>query len=236
MSPTPLRIALISEHASPLATCGGVDAGGQNIYVAHVAAALAAAGHAVDVLTRRDAPDLPPAVHVSPGVRVLHVDAGPAAPVPKEELLPYMPAFSAAAGRWLDQGPAPDVLHAHFFMSGLVGLALRRHFGVPLVTSFHALGLVRREHQREADTFPPARIDIERALVQGSDCLVAACPQDEDDLRRLYAAPASRIVQVPCGVDITQLRPGDRREARRRLGLPADAFLVLQLGRLPTPS
>jgi glycosyl transferase family 4 len=80
---SPLRIALISEHASPLAPLGGTDAGGQNVYAAHVARCLAAKGHEVDVLTRRDAPQLPAAVDVRPGMRVLHIDAGPATHMPK---------------------------------------------------------------------------------------------------------------------------------------------------------
>ena len=251
-----LRIALISEHASPLALAGGVDAGGQNVYVAHVARGLAAAGHSVDVLTRRDDPALPTAVDLQPGVRVLHLDAGPPCFVPKEELLQHMPAFTGAALRFMTHGAgtgppalhtvlavgsagrapvrqAPyDVLHANFFMSGWVGLALRRRFGMPLVTTFHALGLVRREHQREADRFPPERIAIERTLAQTSDRVIAACPQDQGDLLRLYGAAPDRIAQVPCGVDIQALRPGSRAQARQRLGLPADEFIVLQLGRL----
>src|SRR5687767_10051909 len=95
----PMRIALISEHASPLATLGGVDAGGQNIYVANVAQCLARAGHHVDVLTRRDSPHLPQVVDLRPGARVIHIDAGPASFVPKEKLLAYMPAFARASER-----------------------------------------------------------------------------------------------------------------------------------------
>ncbi|HZF78396.1 MAG TPA: glycosyltransferase family 1 protein [Rubrivivax sp.] len=228
----PLRISLISEHASPLASPGGVDAGGQNIYVAHLARGLCALGHEVDVLTRRDDPALPPTVQLPSGERVHHIDAGPPCFVPKEELLPYMPAFSDAARRHFHRVGAPDVVHANFFMSGYVGLRLRRQLGLPLVVTFHALGLVRREHQGAADGFPPERIDIERALVQRSDRLVAECPQDRSDLLRLYEAPAQRIVTVPCGVDTEQFRPGDRWHARTRLRLPANEFIVLQLGRM----
>lgn len=232
MIPSALRIALISEHASPLALAGGVDAGGQNVYVAHVARCLAAAGHHVDVLTRRDSPDQPPVVTLQRRARVLHLAAGPAAHVPKEALLPHMPQFAAAARALCLRGQPYDLVHANFFMSGWVGLQLREHFGLPLVTTFHALGLVRREHQREADRFPAERIEIERTLVQRSDRLIASCPQDECDLLRLYGAPPDRITSVPCGVDTQQMRPGDRATARRKLGLPEGAFIVLQLGRL----
>lgn len=228
----PLRIALISEHASPLAQAGGVDAGGQNVYVAHVARCLAAAGHQVDVLTRRDDPTLPAVVDWHPRLRVMHVDAGPADHVPKEDMLRYMPAFASEASRWLLRAGAHDVIHANFFMSGWVGLMLARRFERPLVTTFHALGLVRREHQGESDSFPPERVDIERTLVRRSDRLIAECPQDAADLQRLYGASPQRIAMVPCGVDVKTFTPGDKQAARARLGLPAQQFVVLQLGRL----
>ena len=232
MSSRPLRIALISEHASPVATIGGVDAGGQNIYVAHVARGLAAAGHHVDVLTRRDDPSLPAVVDMRPGVRVLHIDAGPQRFVPKEALLAHMPSFIRCAHRLFEHSVAYDVIHANFFMSGLVGLRLRQSFGVPMVMTFHALGLVRREHQGAADAFPAARIDIERRIVRHADRLIAECPQDRDDLMRLYDADSHRVATVPCGVDVEVFAPSSRAAARRELGLQPDDFVVLQLGRL----
>lgn len=227
-----LHVAMISEHASPLALAGGVDAGGQNVYVMQVARSLARAGHQVEVLTRRDDPMVPSVVDLVRGVRVHHIQAGPPRFVPKEELLPHMPAFAEVAQRVLSLRQPCDVLHANFFMSGAVGLVLRKRMGLPLVTTFHALGLVRREHQGDADRFPPERIDIERTLAHESDRVIASCPQDESDLLRLYGVPPQRMTSVPCGVDTQALRPGDRAEARRRLGWPLGAFIVLQLGRL----
>lgn len=232
MSFPPLRVALISEHASPLAVQGGVDAGGQNTYVAHVARSLAQLGHHVDVLTRRDDPALPAAVDLRPGVRVLHIPAGPPRFVPKEQLLPHMPAFTRAARQLLAHSVPYDVVHANFFMSGLVGLRLKASFRLPLVMTFHALGHVRREHQGASDGFPPERIAIEERIVRGADRVVAECPQDRLDLLRLYGADDRRIVTVPCGVDLKEFAPVDRAQARRRLGLAPDDFVVLQLGRL----
>jgi glycosyltransferase involved in cell wall biosynthesis len=227
-----LRIALISEHASPLATLGSVDAGGQNLYVLNVAKCLAKSGHHVDVLTRRDARHLPAVVDLRPGLRVVHLDAGPASFVPKERLLQHMPAFLEAARALLQHSVAYDVLHANFFMSGLVGLRLKELFGLPLVMTFHALGLVRREHQGPSDAFPPMRIDIERCLVRRADRLVAECPQDEADLVRLYRAAPADITTIPCGVDLSEFAPGPKPDARRALGLADDEFVILQLGRM----
>lgn len=232
MASPPLRIALISEHASPLALAGGVDAGGQNVYVAHVAAGMARLGHHVDVLTRRDQRQLATAVDMRPGVRVLHLEAGPPCFVPKERLLPHMKAFGTQALSLLRKSLPYDLVHANFFMSGLVGLRLQRSLGLPLVTTFHALGAVRRQHQAEADGFPPERVAIERRVAHLSDCVVAECPQDARDLMQLYELPQARIAQVPCGVDLAEFQPGDAGAARQRLGLDAGEFVVLQLGRL----
>jgi len=231
--PPPLRIALISEHASPLAAIGGVDAGGQNIYVAQVARCLARAGHDVDVFTRRDDEHLADVVPFTDGVQVHHIAAGPASFVPKEQLLGHMPAFARAAREIVANSRCRhDVLHANFFMSGLVALRLKKVFRIPLVMTFHALGLVRREHQKEADAFPVQRIDIERQLVQQSDRVIAECPQDADDLVRLYGASGERITTVPCGVDMHEFFPACRAEARHALGLGDDEFVILQLGRM----
>src|SRR5690606_4614417 len=134
-----MRIHLVSEHANPLAAVGGVDSGGQNVHVAALAVALAERGHEITVYTRRVSEDEPERVEMAPGVTVEHVPAGPAVPLPKDELLPYMPAFGEhLIRRWTLE--RPDVAHAHFWMSGVATrIAAARH-GVPIVQTFHALG------------------------------------------------------------------------------------------------
>jgi len=227
-----MRVALISEHASPLAHLGGVDAGGQNVYVDKVARMLARRGHRVDVVTRRDDAALPPVVQLEPGARVVHVDAGPPRFVAKEAMLEHMPEFSAALLRTVDASRPYDLVHANFFMSGLVALQLRASFGIPMVMTFHALGEVRRQHQGAADGFPAERLEIERRIVETAERVIAECPQDELDLVRFYGADRERIATVPCGVDLDEFAPADRDAARRALGLDASEFVVLQLGRM----
>lgn len=225
-----MRIGLISEHASPIAAIGSVDSGGQNVYVAQVARWLARAGHQVDVFTRRDARGQG-IQYLRPGVRVIHVPAGPARPIPKERLLRYMPEFARHLLRYCS-ATVYDVLHANFFMSGLAALHVKRAYGTPLVTTFHALGLVRRRYQGAQDGFPDERIAVERLLARESDLLVAECPQDAEDLMALYDAEPHRVCIIPCGFDPAEFGPTDRLQARVLLGLPADGFVVLQLGRL----
>jgi glycogen synthase len=124
-----VKIAMVSEHASPLAALGGVDAGGQNVHVAALSAALARRGHDVTVYTRRDAEDLPGRVRISPRLEVVHVQAGPSMPVPKDELLPFMGELANGLARDWEQRP-PDLVHGHFWMSGVAALdAARRKPG-----------------------------------------------------------------------------------------------------------
>jgi glycosyltransferase involved in cell wall biosynthesis len=229
------RIAIISEHASPLATLGGVDAGGQNVYVAQTARHLAGMGYHVDVFTRRDDASQPAIVDWEPRLRVVHVQAGPARFVRKEELLPFMPQFAqsiadmARGARARGQGYA--LAHAHFFMSGLVARMLKEELGLPYAITFHALGKVRLIYQPH-DEFPPQRCAIEQMVIDGASAIVAECPQDEMDLRRHYRAPHRKIHMIPCGFDPLEFAPVDRAQARERLGLPQDRPIILQLGRM----
>ena len=234
-APVTANIAMISEHASPLATIGGVDAGGQNIYVAHTARHLANLGYAVDIFTRRDHEDLPDVVEWMPGIRVFHVRAGPACFVRKESLLPHMAQFARVvvqhAREARDRGAPYAVCHAHFFMSGLVARRLKQALAIPYVVTFHALGRVRLLHQPH-DEFPPQRCILEQMVIDAADAIVAECPQDEMDLQRHYRTPASRMRMIPCGFDPDELQPVTRAAARAHLALPADRPIVLQLGRM----
>jgi D-inositol-3-phosphate glycosyltransferase len=226
------RIALISDHASPLAAAGGVDSGGQNVYVAQVATHLARLGYMVDVFTRRDSTQLPEIVEWRPGVRVVHVPAGEATYVAKEALLPVMGEFCRWVYDFARRGDGYALSHANFFLSGLVSLELKRRLGIPLVVTFHALGRVRRMHQKEADRFPREREDIEDAVIDEADAIVAECPQDWEDLTTLYCAPPRRVAIIPCGFDKAEFWPITRPFARRTLGLPTDERILLNIGRL----
>jgi D-inositol-3-phosphate glycosyltransferase len=207
-----LRVAMVSEHASPLAALGGADAGGQNVHVAALSTALARRGAEVVVHTRRDDPDLPPRVTFAPGVTVEHVDAGPPEPIPKDELLPHMDELAAGLRRSWRVDP-PDVVHAHFWMSGLAALRAGRPLGLPVVQTFHALGVVKRRHQGAKDTSPPSRIRDERFLARQADRIVATCSDEVFELVRM-GADLHRVTVVPCGVDLGLFRPDGPAEPR----------------------
>jgi glycosyltransferase involved in cell wall biosynthesis len=164
-------------------------------------------------------------------VRVVHVPAGPAAYVRKEEILPWIPDFASFVERFA-ASERYDVVHAHFFMSGLVALQLKAALGLPFAVTFHGLGLVRRLHQGAADEFPSRRIAIERDVIEGADALVAECPDDRRNLVTLYGADPHKIAVIPCGFASDEFWPIAPRFARRALGLASDVPVLLSVGRL----
>jgi glycosyltransferase involved in cell wall biosynthesis len=221
-----MRIALVSEHANPLAALGGADAGGQNVHVASLAAGLARLGHQATVYTRRDAPDTPARTVMEGGVVVEQVPAGPPRPVPKDELLPYMPEFAQRLRRLWGQR-RPHVVHAHFWMSGLASVDAAEPLGIPVVQTYHALGTVKRRYQGDADTSPPSRIDIEREVGQRCGRVLATCSDEVFELVRL-GVDRYRIGVIPCGVDLERFAPDSRAVARGK----ADRPRLLAIGRL----
>ncbi len=225
------RVALISEHASPLAVLGGVDSGGQNVYVGQIASHLSLLGYEVDVFTRRDSSHLPRVVRWTDGVRIIHVPAGPAVAIRKENLLGYMNEFTEFVVRACRRR-SYDLLHANFFMSGLVAAEVKAALGTPFVVTFHALGRVRKLHQAEADGFPENRLPIEDRIIAEADRIIAECPQDEEDLIRLYDADPEKITIVPCGFDPCEFWPVEKMAARDSLGLDPHERIILQLGRM----
>lgn len=228
-----MRIAMVSEHASPLAAVGGVAAGGQNVHVEALSRALARAGHEVTVHTRRDSPELPERVVTEDGVVVEHLDAGPAEPLPKDELLPHVGELSRSLADRFAAAP-PDVVHAHFWISGLAAHAAVRRTGdragggvpaPPVVQTFHALGMTKRRFHGRRDTSPPVRIRMERALARDVAAVIATSTEEAQELIRLGAS-RHRITVLPCGVDVEQFSPDGpvaERGPRRR---------VLSVGRL----
>ena len=213
-----MKIDMVSEHASPLAVLGGVDAGGQNVHVAELARAIGRQGHEVVVHTRRDDPLLPARVQFDDNVWVEHVDAGPAAPIPKDELWPHMPQLGRQLSRrWRED--RPDAVHSHFWMSGSAALAAARPLGIPVAHTYHALGVVKRRHQGVADTSPSQRIAIERRLACAVDRVVATTFEERDELTAMGCDP-DRVSVVPCGVDLRHFSPrgpAERRSTRRRV-------------------
>src|SRR5579859_4161840 len=229
----PTRIAFISEHASPVALLGGADAGGQNVYVDEVSRNVARRGYAVDVFTRRDNPEAPEIIDWAPGVRIVHLLAGPAQPRPKDELWPFMPEFHDSFLRFMVRDEARyNLLHGNFWMSGWVTSTLRARLHIPAIQIFHAMGKTKRRHQKKVDTSPGDRIKTEMEVIAGVDKIIAQCPNERAELVNDYNADPDKIALIPSAVNTSIFKPVAQNEARQRIGLEARKKVIVYVGRL----
>lgn len=229
----PARIAFFSEHASPIALLSGTEAGGQNVYVDEVSANLALRGYAVDIFTRRADPALPEVVQWRPGVRVVHLAAGPFKQMAQDDLWPYMPDFRAAFRRFMLRDEVRyDLIHSNSWLSGWVAIELRQSLGIPVVQIFHALSKTRGQQQQQHDSSSERRIRVETEVVRQVDRLIAPCPTERAALIEDYQAEAAKVVTIPLAVNTKVFYPVPREEARRLLGLSPDNFVVVYIGRM----
>jgi glycosyltransferase involved in cell wall biosynthesis len=167
------------------------------------------------------------------GVRVVHVAAGPARSVPKDELWPFMSRFRDEIGRFAGREThGYDIIHGNFWMSGWVAAELGSRWGAPVVQIFHAMGKTKKRHQGTADTSPDERIRVERDVIRRVDRLIAQCPSERDELIDDYGADPRMVALIPSAVDTGVFRPVSRAEARRRLNLPVDEPVVVYVGRI----
>jgi D-inositol-3-phosphate glycosyltransferase len=223
-------LAIISLHTSPLAQPGCGDGGGMNVYVRSLASALARAGVSCDVFTRAEHPTQPPAVVVEPGFRVLHVAAGPRAPVDKEALVELVDEFTASTReRMLRCGGEYELLHANYWLSGQVAHVLKHEFSRPMVATFHTLARVKAEATIGDE--PERRARAEADIVRCADMMLASTDDEVRQLARLYGADPERVEIVAPGVDHRRFSPGDRAASRDRLGL-AGRRVLLFVGRI----
>lgn len=200
-----------------------------NVYVRALASALAQAGVDCDVYTRAEHPEQPDIVAVEPGFRVLHVPAGPRAPVAKHALVDLVDPFVAAAEAILLEQPPVDVLHANYWLSGAVAHRLKHALDLPLVATFHTLARVKADAGVDDD--PELRSRIEQEIITCSDLILASTDDERVQLATLYDADPERIEIVAPGVDHTVFEPGDRALARTRLGLDGRR-VILFVGRI----
>lgn len=228
-----LSVAMLSVHTCPLAALGGKETGGMNVYVRQVARELGRMGLQVDVFTRSQNPTIPRVVELGPGARVVHLPAGPEAPMPREAVHAHLDQFAAGVEDFArESGTAYDLIHSHYWLSGVAGLRLREKWDVPLVQMFHTLGRLKNTvAQSPAELEPALRLDEETRIVAEADRVVAANVVERAHLVWHYRARADRIAVIPCGVDTDLFQPMDPAKAKDLLELPPDP-LLLYVGRL----
>ena len=229
----PYAVAMLSIHTSPLDNPGRTkDAGGMNVYIRELARELSYQNIQVDIFTRWTNENLPEVVSLFPNVRVIHIEAGPVAPLHKNDLYQYTPTFA----RYIDEfrrreSLRYDVIHSHYWLSGVAAMRLACYWNVPHVTMFHTLGRLKQLANPDAPE-PAIRLEMEQRLIHDGDRIIAATTDERVQMIRCCGASASQVEVIPCGVDLTLFTPRDRQEARAQLGFDPARPILLFAGRL----
>jgi D-inositol-3-phosphate glycosyltransferase len=235
MSDRRFRIAMLSVHTCPLATLGGKETGGMNVYVRDLSRELARRGHHVDVYTRSQDPSLPRIRSgLGYGARVIHLPAGPEHPYDKHLVYGHLPEFvDGVLAQAEADGAAYDVLHSHYWLSGVVARELRHRWGVPIAHMAHTLGKMKNAvAQRPEERETARRIVVETEIVHSADALVAATPVEREQLVQLYAAAPARIRVISPGVDIERFHPIPTAHAKEHIGICPNRRTILFVGRI----
>ena len=231
---SPRRVAMFSVHSCPLATLGGRETGGMNVYVRELSRRLSDLGIAVDVYTRRQDPCYPTVVDFADRARVVHMPAGPAAPYSKHRVWDHLPEFADGVLDFIrDQELQYDLIHSHYWLSGWVAMRLRPALDIPIVHMSHTLGYPKNAAaQLPWEQEPSRRLQVERRVLRGSDALVAESPASKRHMVGHYDVDPADIAVIPCGVDVERFHPQDKLHARTDLSLPSAAPILLFVGRL----
>lgn len=226
---------MLSYHTCPLALLGGKDTGGMNVYVRDLTRYLSRLGIRVDVFTRSQDEHIPHVLHdLGYGSRVVHMAAGPEVPLPKPELVNYLPQFADGIRAFAKAKDIRyDIIHSHYWMSGMAGLDLKKSWNVPLVHMFHTLGVMKnRVAQTPEEIEGGYRLEGEQQVLVGADQVIAATPAELAQLQWLYQANTNRITVIPPGVDTSHFYPIPSDEAKEYVGIPADEKMLLFVGRI----
>jgi D-inositol-3-phosphate glycosyltransferase len=226
-----LNIAMISIHSCPLGVLGGRDTGGMNVYVRELAAELAKRGHAIDIYTKAHQPQHGPPINLGQNVRIIHLETGVDEEMPKLAIYDYIQrlAYGAEDFRKYNQLQY-DLIHSHYWLSGLIGKQLQTLWRVPHAVMFHTLGAVKNsigigEHE------PELRIESEREVISSCDRIIASTTKETEYLKKHYGASPDKIAVIPCGVNLDLFKPIDKETARQELGLDHQK-VILFVGRI----
>jgi D-inositol-3-phosphate glycosyltransferase len=229
------RIAMLSVHTCPLATLGGKETGGMNVYVRDLSRELSRRGISVDVYTRSQNPTMPRvSTKLAERGRVIHVKAGPEHPYNKNKVYDHLDEFVRGVKAQVNADKiAYDIIYSHYWLSGIAAASLRRIWDIPMVQMFHTLAEMKnRVAQTPAERETDQRLNCEGEIMKFADRLVAATPLEKNQMTWLYGASSDKISTVPPGVDLDRFKPLDKHDARRYIGIPPKDHPILFVGRI----
>ena len=225
------QIALISVHGDPAVDIGGEEAGGQNVYVRQVGEALAQQGWEVDMFTRKTDANQPSLVQHQDHCRTIRISAGPETFIPRQEIFEHCDRVVEGIIKFARQeGREYSLLHTNYWLSAWVGLELQRRLSLPIVHTYHSLGAVKYKSVQEPPQTATRRLEIEKAILENSDCVVATSPQEKENLRSLVSSRGN-IEIIPCGTNINHFGSISYQQAREKLGFSPKEKVIFYIGR-----
>ena len=228
-------VAMLSVHTCPFAALGGKKTGGMNVYIRELSRQLGVRGVNVDIFTRCESKDSDDIKRLGKNVKVIHIASGPEKTLTPLEIYPYLQEFTQNVLRFSEKmGTHYQLIHAHYWLSGLVALELRKRWKVPILQSFHTLGKVKNRFipgNRE----PRVRLLAEEKLVARVDHLTASTGEERKNLIELYGARPDLISVIPPGVDTRRFHPIPKSQAKKAIGIARNSNLLLFVGRLVPP-
>ena len=228
------RLAVISYHTCPLSDETDAEIGGLNIYVLSLSKALAKKNYQIDIFTRSQDAKRPYVVQVEPNLRVIHIPAGPEKPLSKKTIEGYIPEFLSNFYDFVENEKISyQTVSCHYFLSGIIGINIKKKFGIPLIITFHTLGLMKNlvaRSEEERETIE--RIKTELALVKEADQIIATGKTDAQYIQSLYNGDPEKVAILTPGVDLNLFKPGDKLSARHTIGAPVDEKMILFVGRV----
>ena len=229
--PRSLKVAMLAVHSCTLGELGSKNTGGMSVYVRELARALGDQGHVVDIFTRVHDDCHQRITAINENVRLIHLPAGPSSPLPKLAQYRYLPEFASGLDDFRrGEGKNYDLVHSHYWLSGLVGSDMARKWGVPHFMMFHTLGEVKRAIRR-GEAEPELRLEAERQAAMGSQRIIAATVREKEELESYYQAPPEVIAVIPCGVNTRLFKPSKRKTTRMQLGFDPAEEIILFVGR-----
>ena len=229
------KIAMISYHTCPLASLEGKETGGMNIYVLELSKALAKSGQTVDIYTRCQDPHNPRIVQIAPGLRLMHLPAGPQKYLSKKKLTPYMKEFIKNYHYFVkNENLRYDILHCHYYLSGLIGLSIKKHSpNISLIMSFHTLALMKNLVARSTEEKEnKLRVAKEFLLTKKSEKIITSSETEFFYMQYLYNSPVEKLVVVPPGINTDLFHPIDKTISKRKIHIPLNEKIVLFVGRI----
>ena len=230
-----MNIAIISYHTCPLATLGGKNTGGMNVYIRDLTRFLGKKGIHADVFTRSQDDHVPHILHdLGFCNRVVHIPAGPENPIPKIQLIDYLDQFSDGIMSFSEsKGISYDIIFSHYWLSGLAANSLKEKWNIPFIQMFHTLAILKNQVAKGSEEMEPdLRVNGEKEVIRIADKIIASTSNEEKQLIHLYNADSNKIEVCPPGVDTSRFYPIPQDEAKEYIGIPKDEKMLLFVGRI----